>query len=51
MNWKEGLSQPGVLAALGATLLFGAGTPLAKLLLNSVTPGCSRAGFVDGGAY
>lgn len=32
------LRQPGVLAALGAALLFGAGTPLAKLLLNSVSP-------------
>lgn len=33
-----GLRQPGVLAALGAALLFGAGTPLAKLLLNTVSP-------------
>jgi len=32
------LRQPGVLAALGAALLFGAGTPLAKLLLKSVDP-------------
>ncbi|MCW8278510.1 DMT family transporter [Pseudomonas sp. PCH199] len=38
MNWKEGLRQSGVLAALGAAVLFGAGTPLAKLLLNSVSP-------------
>lgn len=38
MNWKEGLRQPGVLAALGAAVLFGAGTPLAKLLLNTVSP-------------
>jgi drug/metabolite transporter (DMT)-like permease len=38
MNWKQGLRQPGVLAALGAALLFGAGTPLAKLLLQSVSP-------------
>lgn len=38
MNWKEGLRQPGVPAALGAALLFGAGTPLAKLLLSSVSP-------------
>ncbi|MBB3105087.1 EamA family transporter [Azomonas macrocytogenes] len=38
MNWKEGLRQPGVLAALGAAVLFGAGTPLAKLLLDSVSP-------------
>ena len=33
-----GLSRPGVLAALSAALLFGAGTPLAKLLLNTVDP-------------
>jgi drug/metabolite transporter (DMT)-like permease len=33
-----GLRQPGVLAALGAALLFGAGTPLAKLLLDDVGP-------------
>jgi drug/metabolite transporter (DMT)-like permease len=38
MNWKEGLRQRGVPFALGAALLFGAGTPLAKLLLNSVSP-------------
>ncbi|MCW3478898.1 DMT family transporter [Neisseriaceae bacterium JH1-16] len=38
MNWKEGLRQTGVPAALGAALLFGAGTPLAKLLLHSVSP-------------
>ncbi|MBH1967617.1 MAG: DMT family transporter [Pseudomonadales bacterium] len=38
MNWKEGLRQSGVLAALGAAVLFGAGTPLAKLLLDSVSP-------------
>ena len=30
--------HPGVLAALGSALLFGAGTPVAKLLLNSVSP-------------
>src|SRR3546814_460294 len=30
MNWKEGLRQPGVMPALLAALLFGAGTPLAK---------------------
>ncbi|MBU1191653.1 MAG: DMT family transporter [Gammaproteobacteria bacterium] len=29
---------PGILAALSAALLFGAGTPLAKLLLDSVSP-------------
>jgi drug/metabolite transporter (DMT)-like permease len=38
MNWKENIRQPGVRAALGAALLFGAGTPVAKLLLNSVNP-------------
>lgn len=38
MNWIGRLRQPGVLAALGAALLFGAGTPLAKLLLSSVDP-------------
>jgi drug/metabolite transporter (DMT)-like permease len=38
MNWKHGLRQPGVLAALGAALLFGCGTPLAKWLLSSVNP-------------
>ena len=30
--------QPGVAAALGAALLFGLGTPLAKALLGSVSP-------------
>ena len=30
--------NPGVLAALGAALLFGAGTPAAKLVLGPVTP-------------
>ncbi|OAI43161.1 hypothetical protein AYO41_02625 [Verrucomicrobia bacterium SCGC AG-212-E04] len=38
MNWKTALGQPGVLAALAAALLFGAGTPLAKLLLDRVSP-------------
>jgi len=38
MNWKDGLRQPGVPAALGAALLFGAGTPIAKLLLKHVSP-------------
>ncbi|MEC5384907.1 EamA family transporter [Uliginosibacterium sp. H3] len=31
-------AQPGVLAALCAALLFGAGTPLAKQLLGSINP-------------
>lgn len=38
MNWKEGFRHPGVPAALGAALLFGAGTPLAKWLLDAVSP-------------
>jgi drug/metabolite transporter (DMT)-like permease len=38
MGWKKGLHQPGVLAALGAALLFGAGTPFAKILLDTVDP-------------
>ena len=38
MNWKDGLRQTGVPAALGAALLFGAGTPLAKWLLDAVNP-------------
>ena len=35
---KKSLCQPGVLATLTAALLFGAGTPFAKLLLNTVNP-------------
>ncbi|MGA9992179.1 MAG: DMT family transporter [Thiobacillaceae bacterium] len=35
---KRRLSQTGILAALGAALLFGAGTPLAKTLLETVNP-------------
>lgn len=38
MTKKKSLRQPGVLAALTAALLFGAGTPFAKLLLNAVNP-------------
>jgi drug/metabolite transporter (DMT)-like permease len=38
MTKKKWLRQPGVLAALTAALLFGAGTPFAKLLLNAVNP-------------
>lgn len=38
MKIADQLAQPGVLAALGAALLFGAGTPLAKLLLASINP-------------
>ena len=36
--WRE----RGVLAALGAALLFGAGTPAAKLLLGRSARGCWR---------
>jgi drug/metabolite transporter (DMT)-like permease len=38
MKWITGPRQAGVPAALAAALLFGAGTPLAKLLLNEVGP-------------
>src|SRR5512140_1661287 len=38
MNWREGFRQPGVAAAVVAALLFGAGTPLAKWLLDGVSP-------------
>jgi drug/metabolite transporter (DMT)-like permease len=38
MNWTDGLNKPGVTAALGAALLFGAGTPLAKSLLDVIDP-------------
>ena len=37
MNRQTGRGS-GVPAGLGAALLFGAGTPLAKLLLGSVGP-------------
>ncbi len=38
MRLLQNLSQTGVFAALAAAVLFGAGTPLAKLLLTSVNP-------------
>jgi drug/metabolite transporter (DMT)-like permease len=38
MSLKSVLTHPGILAALGAALLFGSGTPLAKALLASVNP-------------
>ena len=38
MDWIHGLRRPGVQAALGAALLFGAATPLAKWLLTSINP-------------
>lgn len=38
MALYEDLRRPGIVAALGAALLFGAGTPLAKALLADVNP-------------
>lgn len=38
MPLKNAFRQPGIVAALGAALLFGAGTPLAKWLLDAVSP-------------
>ncbi|HEX9707648.1 MAG TPA: EamA family transporter, partial [Steroidobacteraceae bacterium] len=38
MLWLERLRHPGVLAAFGAALLFGAATPLAKRLLQTIDP-------------
>ena len=38
MRWAQGLRRPGVAAALAAALLFGAGAPLAKSLLDVVDP-------------
>jgi drug/metabolite transporter (DMT)-like permease len=38
MHWHAGIRRPGVNAALGAAFLFGAGTPLAKWLLEAVSP-------------
>jgi drug/metabolite transporter (DMT)-like permease len=38
MTWLEGLRRPGVAPALWAALLFGAGTPLAKWLLEVIDP-------------
>ena len=38
MALMSALTHPGVLAALGAALLFGSGTPLAKALLATVNP-------------
>jgi hypothetical protein len=37
------LAQPGILAALCAALLFGSGTPLAKILLEGVSLGLMAA--------
>ena len=47
MNHENGLNA-GVAAALGAALLFGAGTPLAKLLLGDVGPWMLAALFYLG---
>lgn len=38
MRWHRTLREPGVVAAMTAAALFGAGTPLAKMLLHSVSP-------------
>ncbi|MDA8095663.1 MAG: EamA family transporter [Betaproteobacteria bacterium] len=38
MTARGARRQPGIAAALGAALLFGAGTPLAKLLVHAVNP-------------
>ena len=38
MSALSGMRQPGIATALGAAVLFGAGTPLAKWLLDSVSP-------------
>lgn len=37
MSWRQTIRQPGVLAALAAAVLFGAGTPFAKWLLDGVS--------------
>jgi drug/metabolite transporter (DMT)-like permease len=37
-TWTRAVHSPGVLAALGAALLFGASTPLAKILLADFSP-------------
>lgn len=47
MNREKGLNA-GVVSALGAALLFGAGTPLAKLLLGEVGPWMLAALFYLG---
>lgn len=38
MNVPTAFRQPGVIAALASAVLFGAGTPLAKWLLDSISP-------------
>jgi len=36
--WPQPMAHPGIAAALVASVLFGAGTPLAKLLLTDGSP-------------
>jgi drug/metabolite transporter (DMT)-like permease len=38
LNVPSAFRQPGVIAALASAFLFGAGTPLAKWLLDSISP-------------
>lgn len=38
MSWIGDLRRQGIAAALGAALLFGGGTPLAKMLLAGMNP-------------
>ncbi len=37
-QFRKSLTEPGIMAALGAAMLFGAGTPFAKLLLRDISP-------------
>jgi drug/metabolite transporter (DMT)-like permease len=48
MNGKTQVFSSGVVAALGAALLFGASTPLAKMLLRNVDPWLLAALFYLG---
>ncbi|HKE95818.1 MAG TPA: DMT family transporter [Povalibacter sp.] len=38
MRCTTGIRQPGIAAALGSAVLFGCGTPLAKMLLSGISP-------------
>ena len=38
MSWLQQVGAPGISAALGAALLFGASTPIAKVLVATVDP-------------
>jgi len=51
MKWGKGLHRPGVISALGAALLFGAGTPLAKWLLEAVNPWLLASLFYLGSGF